>query len=65
MTPAEVRARVRRIAALEADPEAAHDEEDRLRGEVLNAIAAGAPDAAELAAIAIETRALSFPRWYA
>lgn len=65
MTPADVRLRVEAIAAAHGDYEMAHGDEDRLHQDVLRAIAAGAPDAAELAAEALRTLELDFPRYCA
>lgn len=63
MTPNQVRDRVHAINP--DDPEAAHADEDAIRVDVLAAIAAGAPDPAGLAAAALETQRLNFPRYYA
>lgn len=65
MTVNEIRARVEAIRALAWDDEAAHGREDELRADVLRAIAEGAPDAAALAAAALETGAIEFARWCA
>ncbi|URM90405.1 hypothetical protein LUW75_10815 [Streptomyces sp. MRC013] len=58
----------RRLAAIHAasdDPEAAHGLVDDLHLDVLATIAAGAPDAPLLAAAALRTETISFPRWCA
>jgi hypothetical protein len=47
------------------DNESAHAEEDQLHVKVLAGIAAGAPNAAELAREALRTGELDFQRWYA
>jgi hypothetical protein len=65
ITKAEVSDRVSRIAALVADNESAHFEEDLLRRDVLQAIADGAHDAPGLAAEALKSSSLNFGRWYA
>jgi hypothetical protein len=62
MTTDEVRARVAEIASTADDYEAAHSGEDRLYRDVLEAISAGAPNAAELASEALKSRELRFPR---
>lgn len=73
MTPEEVR---QRVGALRAsgrptamgpsyDDENAHIEEKRIWGEVLVAIAKGAPNADALAREALETSHIDFQRWYA
>ena len=51
--------------AADYDPEEAHRLEDGLWLDVLQTIAAGAPNAAELAREALRTRRLGFPRRYA
>jgi hypothetical protein len=59
-----------RIAALAKsaadyrDCEYLHGEEDRIWSDVLCEIAAGAPNAAELAAEAFKTKRIEFDRWY-
>jgi hypothetical protein len=65
MTPADVRERVKAIAALAGDPETAHLQEDRLWHEVLERIALGAEEPSRLAAEALETAMIEFPRWFA
>ena len=55
---------VKTIAAEADDPENAHGREDNLWLMVLSAIAQGAPNAAELATAALETRKIEFPRWF-
>jgi len=47
------------------DNELAHIKEDALREDVLDAIAAGATNAAELAEEALKSSDLDFTRWYA
>lgn len=65
MTTDQARERVRQIEARAGDDEGAHSEEDRLRGDVLRAIAGGNPNAAELARIALLTDDIEFSRWCA
>jgi hypothetical protein len=57
-------AEIRRHAA-EGDDEAAHSVEDDLRERALGAIYAGAPNAVELAGVALSTKRLGFDRWCA
>jgi hypothetical protein len=42
----------------------AHDLEDRIRAAVLRTVAAGVPGAPELAALALESAAVDFPRYF-
>ena len=66
LTCADVAERVKAIAALaEYDDEDAHKQEDALYHVVLRAVAAGHPDSVALALAALETKKLSFGRWYA
>lgn len=67
MTPEQVREQVDTIAQAAAvgDDEAAHSTEDDLYLDVLQHIADGATDAAELAREALKTRPLPFRRWCA
>lgn len=65
MTVDDVIQRVAEIEARKSDDEMAHSEEDRLRKDVLEAIAEGAENARELAAAALETGAIDFARWCA
>lgn len=65
MTVEDVRRDVAQIAADAGDPETAHSSEDALMVAVLKEIAAGSPDAAALAAEALKTAAIDFPRWCA
>lgn len=70
MTPEQVRAAVEDMKSRirpngMCDDEALHSQEDSLWGEVLEAIANGAPDAAGLAREAIRTNDLDFSRWCA
>lgn len=65
MSADDVRQRVEAIKAVMRDDEAAHSMEDELWRDVLKAIAAGATNAAELAAEALKTQELNFSRWYA
>ena len=65
MTLDEVFARVEQIGAMGSDPEAAHAAEDRLRADVLTAIANGAAEPHLLAMAALHTDGFDFPRWCA
>ena len=65
MTPEQVRKGIEYIAEMAHDPELAHSEEDSLHASVLQAIADGADDPRELAALALTTEDLEFPRWCA
>lgn len=63
-----VRDRAARIVEMDdtdADPEAAHAEQDELWLEVLRAVAAGHPDAAEMAAECVRVAETDGTRWYA
>ncbi|HDR9174475.1 TPA: hypothetical protein QDB23_001688 [Burkholderia vietnamiensis] len=65
MKIAEVEARLAQIAALERVPDgSAHELEDALFLDVLKAIAAGASNPAELAAVAIKSADLHIKRWF-
>lgn len=65
LTVEDVARRLAEIHAAQDDAEVAHGMEDVLRADVLAAIAAGAPDAPILAAAALRSDQLDFPRWYA
>ncbi len=66
MTVIEIRARVDAIRKLTDDPEAAHVEEDKLRAEVLFAIAERrCMFPASAAHEVLKTDEISFPRWCA
>lgn len=65
MTKEEALERVENIRGMTYDPETAHIAEDNFRADVLEAIANGSPDAAELARIALSTDDIGFARWYA
>jgi hypothetical protein len=54
-----------RIRAMAGDDESAHSAEDDFRAAVLMDIANGAPNAKELAAIALRTEEIDFARWCA
>lgn len=57
---------VRTLTALQDDPEVAHGMEDRLWEAVLHGIATGMyPDPTAAAAMALQTKALTFDRWTA
>ncbi len=64
MTEDEVRRRVAEIDEIADMPEKAHIEEDRLYCDVLEAIAAGADNAADLARAALAARHLGLDRYY-
>lgn len=64
ITAAWVRAQVQRIDRYQDEEEDAHYEEDQLHVNVLAEIAAGAPNAAELAREALRTGELDFRRYY-
>lgn len=64
-TASETRAAVEYIRSMAHDPEVAHSEEDRMRYQVLKAIAVGASNPVELAEIALSTEEMTFPRWCA
>jgi hypothetical protein len=65
VTTEEVRHRVDEIWESVNDDEHAHGLEDDLWQDVLRAIAAGAPNAAELATEALKTTDIEFARWCA
>lgn len=65
LTPADVRKRVKAIAAMRHDDEGAHAAEDELHRDVLAAIAAGAAKPEVLAREAMATRNIDFARWCA
>ncbi len=67
MTIGEIMTEVEAIEALadRGDSESAHAHEDALLWAVLGAIAAGAPNAAELATAALATTKIKFSRWFA
>ena len=60
-----IASRIAAIILMAGDDEAAHSEEDRLRHDVLIAIAAGADDPQALAELAVTTSYLDFARWCA
>lgn len=69
ITLATVRERVARLADLaeqgDFGPEASHAATDGLYVEILQAAAAGAPDAPEMAREALKVESLGLTRWYA
>jgi hypothetical protein len=65
MDSAYVIALVEKIKACASDDESAHGLEDDLHQEVLQAIADGSNNAAELAKAALLTRDIDFARWCA
>ena len=65
LTVEQVEAKVVDIDELVSDPEAAHAREDALYVEVLEAIAAGSPQAVELAKAALMTQNTDHERWCA
>jgi hypothetical protein len=60
-----IRHRVVEISEIASDDEHAHSLEDDLWNDVLQAIADGAPDSADLATEALKTNQVKFHRWYA
>jgi hypothetical protein len=62
MTTAEINERVQAIKDIAYDYERAHDTEDRLYIDVLQAIANGADNPRELAAAALATLKIAFAR---
>jgi len=68
LTVADVERAVKKIGAVARDPEDAHSQEDALHCLVLSAIAAGDvadEDVRAVAAAAIKTKDIDFPRWCA
>ena len=66
MTIADTKALFQDIAAATSDPETAHERESRLRSMVLRSIATSQAESPhEMAAIALSTDTLVFPRWFA
>lgn len=65
MTVDEVRDEVASIRRIARDDEAAHASEDALHQNVLDAIANGADNPAELAREALATQDIKFARWCA
>ncbi len=65
MTVDEVRIHLDQIREHGNDDERAHGQEDALWRAVLEAIAGGAPDAAELAREALRSTEIEFSRWCA
>jgi hypothetical protein len=65
MLLSEVSERVDFIRAIAGDHEAAHSAQDDLYRSVLAAIADGAENARDLAAVALAVEAIEFHRWYA
>ena len=65
LTAEDIARRLADIHAVQDDDEVAHGKTDALHRDVLAAIAAGAPDAALLAAAALRTETLDFARWCA
>lgn len=65
ITADEARSILGDIRRMAHDDERAHSREDYLRARVLAAIAQGAPNAAELAHIALATSDIRFERWCA
>jgi hypothetical protein len=63
MTVEEVQKGIERIRRMQNDDESAHNAEDGLREQVLEAIAA--PDAALLAKEVLRASEIFFSRWYA
>ncbi|WP_020525844.1 hypothetical protein [Catelliglobosispora koreensis] len=68
MTLEEVRATVAYLASLTGeryDPEASHEDTDKLYVGVLQAVAEGHPDAVEMATEALKVETFDLERWYA
>lgn len=65
MTVDEIRERIADIIRQDGDDEVQHSMEDGLHYAVLEAIAAGSPDAAALAREALLTAEIDFARWCA
>ena len=65
MTVQDVEDQVANIRAVAGDDEAAHSWEDQLRQSVLEAIANGADNPADLARAALKTSDIEFARWCA
>lgn len=63
LTVEDVARRIAEITSAVHDHEKAHDLDDKLRADVLAAIAAGAPDAQILATAALRSDTLDFYRW--
>ena len=61
----DVRRVVDYIASIQDDNEVAHGAEDAMRQRVLELVAEGHPDSAELAKAALESSTITFGRWYA
>ena len=61
----EIIKRIKRIKEKAGDSEVAHGIEDTLYLDVLEAIAAGAENAKELATEALKAKSIAFERWYA
>jgi septum formation topological specificity factor MinE len=65
MTIEEVERRINLIQANTRDYEVAHHEEDKLREDVLKAIANGSNNAQQLAQLTLKTSEIHFPRYSA
>ena len=65
ITVEEVRQQLAAIREATRDDEVAHSMEDELYRRVLEAVADGADDAPEMAALALETKSIEFSRWMA
>lgn len=63
-TAEEIRLRLMEIIQRRSEPDVAHGLEDDLHQDTLKAIAAGAPNARELAAEALKSMEIEFPRWF-
>lgn len=64
VTVERVRERIEEIRAAKGNDHVQHSLEDDLRRDVLEAIADGAIDAQQLAALVLETSDIEFRRWY-
>lgn len=65
MTIEELKLRIEKIENVSGDDEAAHASEDKLRSDVLHAIAEGCDNPKELASLVLSTAQIDFIRWCA
>lgn len=65
MTLEELQKKIDEIKQIRDDDEVAHSREDRLRHDVLEAVAEGSPIAKELAELVLTTTGIHFSRWCA
>lgn len=64
ITPEIIRATVARLSDITDNPDYAHRLEDKIRHDVLEAIANGCEKSRECAVEALKSSELDFPRWY-